>query len=168
MAATQLPGPLWPLSLCYALGSILRLRARTTVDPSAFQPLPPSQISAFGAHLADTAWLSRDFPDPFGRSASVMPWDRSFDYTPTPLPPPHPSLFLRSLPLALTWLIQPGCPETSRTPLAAQPRLCPGIDPSTAARRLSLAGIYSTTRAPTTWASRMMPGGATLWRWHPR
>jgi len=37
------------------------------------------QVSAFGSHLADTAWLPRGFPDPFGRSASVMPWDRSFD-----------------------------------------------------------------------------------------
>ena len=28
------------------------------------------------AHWADDAWLPRDYPDPFGRSASVMPWDR--------------------------------------------------------------------------------------------
>eukprot|EP00911_Craspedida_sp_UC1_P001748 UC1_evm1s1333 len=41
--------------------------------------VPPftTQVSKFGAHLADVAWLPRDYPDPFGRSASVMPWDRS-------------------------------------------------------------------------------------------
>ena len=41
--------------------------------------VPPlsKQVSALGSFLADTAWLPRDFVDPFGRSASVMPWDRS-------------------------------------------------------------------------------------------
>ena len=41
--------------------------------------LPPfkQQVSRLGAFLADTAWLPRDYVDPFGRSASVMPWDRS-------------------------------------------------------------------------------------------
>lgn len=41
--------------------------------------LPPfrDQVSALGAHYADVAWLPREFVDPFGRSASVMPWDRS-------------------------------------------------------------------------------------------
>ncbi|KAK3287799.1 hypothetical protein CYMTET_4709 [Cymbomonas tetramitiformis] len=41
--------------------------------------LPPlsQQVAKLGAHLADVAWLPRDFIDPFGRSASVMPWDRS-------------------------------------------------------------------------------------------
>lgn len=34
------------------------------------------QIGRVGDHWADDAWLPRDFPDPFGRSASVMPWDR--------------------------------------------------------------------------------------------
>ena len=27
----------------------------------------------YGKHAADTAWLPLDYPDPFGRSASVMP-----------------------------------------------------------------------------------------------
>ena len=41
--------------------------------------LPPfaTQVAALGTHLADVAWLPREYPDPFGRSASVMPWDRS-------------------------------------------------------------------------------------------
>jgi len=41
--------------------------------------LPPlsQQVAALGSHFADVAWLPRDFVDPFGRSASVMPWDRS-------------------------------------------------------------------------------------------
>ena len=34
-------------------------------------------MARLGDHLADVAWLPRDFVDPFGRSASVMPWDRS-------------------------------------------------------------------------------------------
>jgi hypothetical protein len=41
--------------------------------------LPPlaQQVRALGSHFANTAWLPRGFIDPFGRSASVMPWDRS-------------------------------------------------------------------------------------------
>eukprot|EP00325_Prymnesiales_sp_UTEX-LB-985_P031060 CAMPEP_0174740054 /NCGR_PEP_ID=MMETSP1094-20130205/72619_1 /TAXON_ID=156173 /ORGANISM="Chrysochromulina brevifilum, Strain UTEX LB 985" /LENGTH=739 /DNA_ID=CAMNT_0015943689 /DNA_START=33 /DNA_END=2252 /DNA_ORIENTATION=- len=41
--------------------------------------LPPlsQQVTALGSHFADVAWLPRDYIDPFGRSASVMPWDRS-------------------------------------------------------------------------------------------
>ena len=41
--------------------------------------VPPfhEQVSQFGRFLANIAWLPRDYPDPFGRSASVMPWDRS-------------------------------------------------------------------------------------------
>merc|ERR1712166_996723 len=40
--------------------------------------LPPfdQQIAAVGNHWAHDAWLPRDYPDPFGRSASVMPYDR--------------------------------------------------------------------------------------------
>ena len=32
--------------------------------------------TAYGAHLAHDAWVPRDHPDPFGRSASAMPYDR--------------------------------------------------------------------------------------------
>lgn len=41
--------------------------------------LPPlsEQVDRLGNHMAHVAWLPRDYPDPFGRSASVMPWDRS-------------------------------------------------------------------------------------------
>ena len=40
--------------------------------------LPPfvEQIQRVTQHWAETAWLPRDYPDPFGRGASVMPWDR--------------------------------------------------------------------------------------------
>ena len=40
--------------------------------------LPPltKQIERVTSHWADVAWLPREYPDPFGRSASVMPWDR--------------------------------------------------------------------------------------------
>ena len=27
-------------------------------------------------HWSEVAWLPKDYPDPFGRGASVMPWDR--------------------------------------------------------------------------------------------
>eukprot|EP00039_Didymoeca_costata_P004368 m.72838 g.72838 ORF g.72838 m.72838 type:complete len:1030 (+) comp12363_c0_seq3:71-3160(+) len=39
-------------------------------------PPLPSLIDKVGHHWAYTAWLPRDYPDPFGRSASVLPWDR--------------------------------------------------------------------------------------------
>ena len=32
--------------------------------------------AAYGKHLANDAWLPRHYPDPFGRSASAMPYDR--------------------------------------------------------------------------------------------
>ena len=61
-----------------------RVRARITFSDGTsttahYNVLPPltQQVTALGAHMADTAWLPRDFVDPFGRSASVMPWDRS-------------------------------------------------------------------------------------------
>lgn len=43
--------------------------------------LPPlrAHVAKFGAFLADVAWLGddeHDGTDPFGRSRSVMPWDR--------------------------------------------------------------------------------------------
>ena len=34
-------------------------------------------MASLGAHWAGESWLPREYPDPFGRSASVMPWDRS-------------------------------------------------------------------------------------------
>ena len=61
-----------------------RVRVRITFSDSSsttahYYVLPPlsQQVSMLGSHLADTAWLPREFIDPFGRSASVMPWDRS-------------------------------------------------------------------------------------------
>jgi hypothetical protein len=40
--------------------------------------LPPlrTHIDTYATHASTVAWLPRDFVDPFGRSASVMPWDR--------------------------------------------------------------------------------------------
>ena len=40
--------------------------------------VPPfaTQVARVGDHWANDAWLPRDFVDPFGRSASVMPYDR--------------------------------------------------------------------------------------------
>ena len=34
------------------------------------------QVSRLGHHWATVSWLPRDYPDPFGRGASVMPYDR--------------------------------------------------------------------------------------------
>ena len=43
-----------------------------------YHVLPPlhTQIDRVAHHWSEVAWLPRDYPDPFGRSASVMPWDR--------------------------------------------------------------------------------------------
>ena len=35
-----------------------------------------TQVRRLGSFYAQKAWLPRDFPDPFGRGASMMPWDR--------------------------------------------------------------------------------------------
>ncbi len=58
------PPPPFPLALALA-----RTRPRATSLVT--------QVARLRAHLTDVAWLPRDYPDPFGRSASVMPWDRS-------------------------------------------------------------------------------------------
>ena len=42
------------------------------VTPRSFA----GQVAALGRHWSRDAWLPREYPDPFGRSASVMPWDR--------------------------------------------------------------------------------------------
>ena len=39
-------------------------------------PAFPTLLAAAGNHWATKAWLPRSYVDPFGRSASVMPWDR--------------------------------------------------------------------------------------------
>lgn len=40
--------------------------------------LPPldGQLESVGKHWSEVAWLPRDYPDPFGRGAAVLPWDR--------------------------------------------------------------------------------------------
>jgi hypothetical protein len=52
--------------------------------------VPPlrQQVSSLGTFLANMAWLPREYVDPFGRSASVMPWDRS-PCTPNGVPCGH-------------------------------------------------------------------------------
>lgn len=40
-------------------------------------PAFSAQVERLGQHMAHVAWLPRDYPDPFGRGASVMPWDRA-------------------------------------------------------------------------------------------
>ena len=49
--------------------------------PVHYFVLPPfrAHVAKFGAFQASTAWLSPDgrTEDPFGRSRSVMPWDRA-------------------------------------------------------------------------------------------
>lgn len=62
-----------------------RGRVRVTVTLSDktravahYYVLPPfdEQVANVGQHFAHSAWLPREYPDPFGRSASVMGWDR--------------------------------------------------------------------------------------------
>lgn len=49
-----------------------------TTTSAHYWVLPPlaDHAAAYGAFGASTTWLPRDFMDPFGRSASFMPWDR--------------------------------------------------------------------------------------------
>lgn len=65
-----------------------RGRARLTIGYSDgtnsvahYYVLPPfyTQIDAVVKHWSTVAWLPRDYPDPFGRGASCMPWDREND-----------------------------------------------------------------------------------------
>ena len=39
-------------------------------------PSLPLQITRVAKHWSEVAWLPKDYPDPFGRGASVLPWDR--------------------------------------------------------------------------------------------
>ncbi|XP_065177352.1 uncharacterized protein LOC135808135 [Sycon ciliatum] len=70
----------------YPVSGAGRGRVRVTVTYSDktssevhYYILPPftQQVSKLGRFYANVTWLPRDYPDPFGRSASVMPWDRS-------------------------------------------------------------------------------------------
>jgi len=77
-----LPSGFVPVRLTAAGYGEVRLRVGFSDGSEAlahYYILPPfeRQVAALGAHLADVAWLPREYPDPFGRSASVMPWDRS-------------------------------------------------------------------------------------------
>ena len=60
-----------PASVAVALSDGSEAVAHFVVLP----PLP-AQVAALTAHWSQVAWLPRDYPDPFGRGASVMPWDR--------------------------------------------------------------------------------------------
>ena len=62
-----------------------RGRARVSVQMSDgtsavahYLVLPPftQQVESVAKHWSEVAWLPRDYPDPFGRGASVLPWDR--------------------------------------------------------------------------------------------
>lgn len=67
--------------------------------------LPPfkSHVDGFGSFQASKAWL--DEPDPFGRTSSVMPWDREskkhvlHDPRWVPLHAPQYFMFPRWVPL---------------------------------------------------------------------
>jgi hypothetical protein len=49
----------------------------TTAPVHYFVTAPLRALGAlYGSFAASTSWLPRDFVDPFGRSASFMPWDR--------------------------------------------------------------------------------------------
>ena len=39
-------------------------------------PPLPQQVKSVATHWSEVAWLPRDYPDPFGRSAAVLPYDR--------------------------------------------------------------------------------------------
>ena len=77
--------PLASGSIRIPLSGLARGRARVVVSLSdgssavahyLVVPPLPTQIQRVTTHWSEVAWLPRDYPDPFGRSASVMPWDR--------------------------------------------------------------------------------------------
>ena len=69
----------------FPVAGLARGRARVAVAFSdgteavahyyVLQPLN-AQVAAVAHHWSEVAWLPRDYPDPFGRGACVMPWDR--------------------------------------------------------------------------------------------
>lgn len=78
-------GGFWSIPLS-VLGEDTRGRVRLTVhfsdgteSTAHYYVLPrfSTQVQRLGRHMAHVAWLPREHPDPFGRGASVMPWDRS-------------------------------------------------------------------------------------------
>ena len=68
--------PLVPLRRGRARVSVALSDGSEAVAHFAVLPPLPAQVAAVATHWAEVAWLPKDFPDPFGRGASVMPWDR--------------------------------------------------------------------------------------------
>lgn len=83
-SVVSVPGPVANLTTV-SLTGLSRGRARIvltytdgtwqSVNYYVLLPLR-DHIATYGVHASTVAWLPRDFVDPFGRSASVMPWDR--------------------------------------------------------------------------------------------
>jgi hypothetical protein len=67
---------LTPLAPGRARAAVTLADGTTAVAHYHVTPPFAEQVAAAGRHWAEQAWLPRDYPDPFGRSASVMPWDR--------------------------------------------------------------------------------------------
>lgn len=65
-----------PLSPGRARAAVLLKDGTTAVAHYHITPPFATQVATVGHHWAEQAWLPRDYPDPFGRSASIMPWDR--------------------------------------------------------------------------------------------
>ncbi len=65
-----------PLAPGRARAAITLADGSTAVAHYHVTPPFAAQVAAVGRHWAEQAWLPRDFPDPFGRGASVAPWDR--------------------------------------------------------------------------------------------
>jgi len=63
-------------SRCRATISITFSDESVVVAHYLVLPSLKTQVERVGTHWAEDAWLPRDFPDAFGRSASVMPYDR--------------------------------------------------------------------------------------------
>lgn len=79
VGVTTLQLPVTPLTR--GLARVVLTYSDGTISAVNYAILPPlaTQVALYGAHLVDGtngSWLPRDYPDPFGRSASVMPYDR--------------------------------------------------------------------------------------------
>ena len=77
-ASTTTALPLLPAALAHSRARLLLTFSNGATASLHYYILPPlsALTAAYGAFAATTSYLPRSTPDPFGRSASFMPWDR--------------------------------------------------------------------------------------------
>ena len=64
-----------PASRGRARISVLYSDGSESVGHYMVLPSFPVQVANVGKHWSNVSWLPKDYPDPFGRGAAVLPWD---------------------------------------------------------------------------------------------